>query len=321
MGERGRKGLLLLALLVAGSIVAALPAAVHARIRHLHRPSCVSFEFRSTGPTAETGALDPTVTSMFAVLRRPVGVNDQLPPLNPLSEDLGYQLRSYFPASIRQIASDPEGERYFLIAGFERGFHIPPARCLPKQARRHRAQLVAEQRKRESQPVYCIEDIGPHRPQYGGASCQPFASIQTGGSLIATAQSTSDVIELVPDGVATVRLRYRSGTVITASVANNAFDFTPPQRPIKEAGARVRRLFQTFSRTHTHLDQSRAERLLVKRLREAFSQLTPATVEWLGVSGQPIRSFQPRPDGAATVLGSVIGSSTGSGSAEAISTG
>jgi hypothetical protein len=126
---------------------------------------------------------------------------------------------------------------------------------------------------------------------------------------------------LVPDGVASVRLLYRSGNLITASVANNAFQFKPPQRPIKEAGARVRRLLQTFSRTHTHLDRSRAGRLLFKLLGEAFNQLTPRTVEWLGVSGQPVRSFHPRPEGGATVLGSVIGGSTGSGSAEAISTG
>ena len=46
---------------------------------------------------------------------------------------------------------------------------------------------------------------------------------------------------MAPDGVATVRLRYRNGDVITAPVAGNVFDFTPPQRPIKKLEALRRR--------------------------------------------------------------------------------
>jgi hypothetical protein len=240
---------------------------------------------------------------MFGVLRRPPGPEDQLPLFNPLSEDIGYQLRSYLPAYIRQIASDPDGERYFLIVGFERGFPLPPVQCLPKEVRRHAAQLIAEQRERETQPVYCIEDIGPHRPQYGGASCEPLAGIQTGGSLIASAKSTSDVVDLVPDGVATVRLRYRSGTVITAPVANNEFDFTPPQRPIREARARARHIFRALARQHRG---SRQLRSLFKLLRDIDRRLPPETVEWLGGSGQVIRTFHPALGGAGTGLGGIL---------------
>jgi hypothetical protein len=297
-------GVWLLTLLLAAAIAndAALAQTHKPKPR---QPSCFSAGplLSSSVPIAETKALDPAITGTFAVLRRAAAPEDQPPLFNPLNEDLGYQLRSYLPAYLRQLASDPDGERYFLIVGFERGFPLPPAQCLPKEVRRHVAQLIAEQRKRENQPVYCVDDIGPHRTQYG-ASCQPFASIQTGAGLIASAQSTSDVIELVPDGVATVRLLYRRGTTITSSVANNEFDFTPPQGPIKEARARVRRLFLTLRRDRlAHRKGSRDVRSLLKRLRDIDRQLPPDKVEWLGANGQLIRSFQPRIESGGTGVG------------------
>src|SRR5689334_2844682 len=248
MPGRGVMGIWLLALLLAGAI--ASDVALARTRKHSGASSCsLGLSSPLSRPTAETMPLDPAITSMFAVLRRPAGAEDQLPLFNPLNEDLGYQLRSYLPGYIRQLASDPDGERYFLIVGFERGFALPPAHCLPKVLRRHLTQLIAEQRERERQPVYCIEDVGPRRSQYG-AACQPFATIQTEGSLIASAQSTSEVIDLVPDGVVSVRLHYRNGTTITAPVANNEFGFTPPQGPIKKARARVRRLNRELINDH-----------------------------------------------------------------------
>jgi hypothetical protein len=308
MGEGGRRWRLLFAVLVIGGTAAYIPVAAQARVRHLRRVSfsCVNglgLGPSSTSPTAESGVLDPAVTSMFAILRQPAGPNDQLPPFNPLSEDLGYRLRAYFPAYLRQVASGPDGDRYFLVTGFERGLPIPPARCLPPVIRRHRAQLVAEQREREAEPVYCIEDVGPGRAEYGGANCQPFAAIETGANLIDTDESTSDVVELAPDGVATVRLLYPSGATVTASVANNAFDFLPPQQPIREAAARERSLLRKLRGTHGR-GRARGERRLFKLFEETSSRLGPATVEWLGPGGQLVRSFHP--GHGSTLTGTVL---------------
>ena len=106
----------------------------------IHERSLVGPNF--TSPTALTEPLGPRLTGMFAVLRRATGPDDELPPINPLGEDLSFELRSYYPAYIRRVAQDADGERYFVIPGFERALRIPPARCLPRELRRHRAQLV-----------------------------------------------------------------------------------------------------------------------------------------------------------------------------------
>jgi hypothetical protein len=245
---------------------------------------------------------------MFAFLRRPASPEDVLPLLNPFEEDLGYRLRAYFPNEVRQIARDPDGERYFEIPGFERGFSVPPARCLPPSLRKHRAQLVAEQRKQEARLVYCIDELGPKRPAYPEASCSPFADIQNGAGLIATAESTTDVLELAPDGVATVRLHYRGGAIVAATVTDNVFDFTPPQRPIRKLNALQRKLERKFR----HRVPQRRLRALVKRLVNARARLVPRTVEWLAANGEPLRVFHP-PSGrqAGGLIVGIAGGSLG----------
>ena len=295
------------ALVVIACIGAALPATAHARSKNpcfalLSEPS-------SPGPVAETSPLDPAVTSMFAVLRRPAGPEDQIPLFNPLSEAIGDQLRSYLPAYIRQLTRDSEGDRYFLIVGFEQSGPIPPAKCLPPDIRRHYAQFVAEAHRRETQPVYCIEDIGSHHSGYVESGCQPFASVQSGARLISTDESTSDVIELVPDGVATVRLIYLRGSVVTAPVSANTLSFTPPQRPITEAQRRLRPLRKEIAkqfRAHHQTAFSQLVRRFTKLAAEIVRRLRPQTVEWIGAGGQVVRSFRPKAEGLVGTSGRAL---------------
>jgi hypothetical protein len=298
MGSGERARLSLLSVMTAAIIGLSLPASAVAR----KNPCAPGVSPFGTKPATETSALDPSVTGMFALLRRPAGPEDQVPPFNPLSEDLGYQLRSYLPAYVRQIERDPDGGRYFLIPGFERGFPIPPAECLPRGLRRHRAQFVAEQRQRESRPVYCIDELDGHRPQYIDVSCQPFAAVQSGARLIATAGSTSDVLELAPDGVATVRLLYRSGSVVAAPVINNVFSFIPPQHLLKEAVVRAKR-FERELRKEPRASRPHALRRLAKFFTQALNAVRPQTVEWLSANGQPLRIFRPKTEAGALSVG------------------
>jgi hypothetical protein len=273
---------------------AAWPTMSLAAGRRVTARAC-SFSIEAVGnglPAASSEPFDPASTAMFAVLRRPSLTQDLPPPINPFGEDLSYALRSYFPNEIRQLEQDAEGERYFLVPGFERGFPVPPARCLPKRLRRREAKLIAEQRRRELEPAYCIEDVGPRRPRYAGASCQPFSAVQTGERLAATAASRSDVIELAPDGVATVRLLYRGGQVVTAAVSSNSYSFTPPQRPIREAVVAIGHLVAKVR--HLSERQRRAvERSLLKRTERLAATLIPKTVQWLDGAGNTIRDFTP----------------------------
>lgn len=268
-------------------VIAALPAAA-AATKHPCSESLLGLGPQT--PNAETAPLEASITAMFAFLRRPAGPEDALPPLNPFDQDVGFQLRAYFPGEIRQIARDPDGERYFEIPGFERGITLPPARCLPASLRQRRGQIVEEQHKREAQPVYCIDQLGPKRPTYPEARCSTFADVQTGASLIETAQSTTEVIELAPDGVATVRLHYRNGDVITAPVAGNVFDFTPPQRPVKKLEALRRKFDREIQKRGVH---GRALEPLARRVQAARTRLVPQTVEWLAGDGQQVRVLHP----------------------------
>jgi hypothetical protein len=299
-GTRIRR--LLLAVVLACVLVLAIEtsAAVAAKRVRPRPPSCsiVSgsgiFASRERLPSIATAPLDPGVIGTFGLLRRPAGPEDQLPPLNRLGEQLQGRLSSYFPDEIRQVSKDAEGERYFVILGFAQVSPIPPARCLPKKLRPRRPELVARQHQQESEPVYCLENIDRHRGFYESGDCQPFAAISLGGVFIRSAASATDVVDLVPDGVATVRISYRDGEVLSAPVSGNAFSFTPPKAPIKKAKAALVR----FGRAHrgSHLSNRQREHLLrvfFALLEREIRALAPTNVQWLGAAGGVLRSFTP----------------------------
>jgi hypothetical protein len=300
MRGRGWRALPLLAVAGFLGVAAWLPASAPGRTD----PCAEFFEAESVGPIPETSALDPSVTGIFAVLRRPPGAEDQIPLFNTLNEDIGYQLRSYLPAYIRQLARDSEGDRYFVIPGLPRS-DTPPPKCLPRRLRRMQARIVEEERKRAGTPVYCIEDVASRRLQYAQSPCVPFVAVQTGSRLMQLDQSRSDVVELAPDGVATVRLGFVRRNVVTASVANNAYSFTPPQRLVRDVQRRSaplrRRLFREL-RPHS----GSALRRLARRLGAIRDELRPRAVEWIGANGQVIRSFRPKPEGSG-FFGDVLG--------------
>jgi hypothetical protein len=300
------RSLPVIALLTALLLVASASTAAASKRVAPSRSSCSDGLGLPTGtPVALTEPLEPALLANFAILRRPAGPQDALPPINPLGEALSFQLRGYLPAYIRLLAEGFGGERYFLVPGFARTFRIPPARCLPRALRRVRSRLVAEQRKRGGEPVYCIAAVGPNSPRAGGdEQCLPFSAIQSGAGLIATETSTSPVVSLVPDGVATVRLTYRSGEVISAAVDNNTFTFTPPQGPIRKALAAIARRGRQLNRMN-HLGkrrQARLEQAYGKLLQTTIGRLSPKTVQWLGAGGQPIRSFSPRSEHGGSLI-------------------
>jgi hypothetical protein len=282
-------------------VAAVAAAAALATSAHARQDPCAAFfeQASSSTPSPEASPLDPTVTASYAVLRRPAGPQDQIPLFNSLREDIGDQLRSYFPAYIRELSRDAEGDRYFLIPGLERAAFVPPAKCAPAADRHLLIKLAEEQRKRASVPLYCIEDLAPRRIfEYPSVRCQAFAAVASGARLVELAESRSDVTELAPDGVASVRLIYRARNLITAPVSNNSFTFTPPQRLIKEVRRRVRplerQLIKELGTKHRH-----ALRHLARLIRKIRDRVPPQTVQWVGASGQIIASFRPKPAASA----------------------
>jgi hypothetical protein len=122
--------------------------------------------------------------------------------------------------------------------------------------------------------------------------------MQTGARLVELDDSNSDVVELVPDGVATVRLDYLERNVVTATVTSNAFSFTPPQRLVKDVQRRLRplrrELIQELRKQRHHPHATPVRRGIVRRERAIRDELRPRSVEWIGANGQIVRSFQPQ---------------------------
>jgi hypothetical protein len=284
--------------LLAGAIVVAMSAPALAAVARKHgkQPSPCSggaiFGPGSREPMPLSGAPDPAILSRFAVLRRAAGPADQLPPLNPFGSQLDFQLASYYPGYIRQLAQLPDAGRIFLLLGFRRSF-LPPLKCVPPRLRKR----VLEQRKLESQLAYCVGEIGvSHRP-FVSTSCLSFADIETGGALAASALSTAPVVDLVPDGVATVRLSYRNGATIAGAVHENTLIFTPPQGPIKRAKRLLHGLERKLSREEgeygNKAKRRRLEQMFIRALARTYDRLPPRQVQWLDSAGHVLRSFAP----------------------------
>ena len=249
-------------------------------------------------PAQLPGSVDPSIAASFGVLRRAGTAGDEPPPLNPLAEEVGDRLAGYYPGEVHQLFQFPDGRRFFLVVGLPRLLPIPPAQCLPSQLRSRRKQLVEDELKRAQEPLYCIVGVatlpvaGP-----GNGNCSRFAEIYTGASLLLNGGLGSHlVVDLVPDGVAEVNLRYSDGTLISASVLENAYVFTPPPALVKRAEALFNpsKLLRALTRKHLSKRERREyQRRLYKQFEEALIAEVPGQVQWLAGDGYVVRTIRP----------------------------
>jgi hypothetical protein len=291
-----------------------------------HAPRCASSLhllglFSDGEPAPIATPLDPTVLSQYAVLRRAAVSEDVLPPLNKLGGALEGKMASYYPAYIRRLNRLPDGGRYFLITGFERAPTIPPASCLPKPLRPDRPHLVALVHRLAVEPAYCIGVVEGLQESGEGVTCQRYSSVYTGAglaeeTLFAFAEGkTQTKVELAPDGVASVRLRYSGAPLITAAVSENAYTFSPPA-PKLGALKKAFKKVEAKNRGHRKTGKSEArEGVEGLKLIERFERRNVPKVEWLGAEGQLIKSFTPKHESSLLeqVLLPVLSSSGASG--------
>ncbi len=258
-------------------------------------------------PVALGEGLDPGTIARFAVLRRAASPADQVPPVNPLASELSFELAGYYPTYLRQLAALPDGTRYMLIPGLRIASAVPPAPCLPPSLRRQRPKLVEEQAKRASAPSYCVAVLGPRLPVFSAqAHCQSFSEVESGASLVEGDGATQPIVDIVPDGVAALRIAYRDGTSATATVTENAFVFTPPQGPIRREMAAFKRLRAVrVLEQGKHLSKRHSEELLrtiIRYIAQIETRLAPTKVQWLDGAGNVIRAFKPRTGASVGLL-------------------
>src|SRR5271165_3708551 len=235
------------ALLVGAVLLALSPAALAKK--PLHSVRCdLSVGFGSSPgesvPAELSGPLEAGVLSKFAVLRRAALPSDQLPALSPVGVELDAQLASYYPSYVRQVKVVAGGGRYFVIPGLVRPQTIPPARCLSAALRRDRSKLVEQEHKLVTEPVYCIVEIGHENL---GSECEPFATIEASPRVFAPNLAEEPIVELVPDGVASVRVTYKTGAPVLATTAENVYTL-----PAHGVARKVRRRLERLAHRLEH---------------------------------------------------------------------
>ncbi len=230
------------------------------------------------------------VRSSFAVFRRATLPGDA-PPKGLLASELynNYELASYYPAYVRRLPG-PAGRHSFVVPAFAQ-VNGPQEACLPLHV--DRAVLRAQQRRRAAELLYCFIEV----PERKGLSlgCEPFAAIgQSENVFSASDFLRQPLVELVPDGVAAVRVTYRGRTPIVVAVSENAFAFTPPFCPPRLA-AGLRRL------------QERVVTGNPSRYNRALIQTDPTKIEWLNRAGGLTRVIEPptRKSLEATSVGAI----------------
>jgi hypothetical protein len=292
-----------LALLAGG--VTAQPAAAAKR-----PPECRGANILGGGseqPIAELpGALEAPVLSSYGVFARPQGAADQLPPVNTAGISLEFRMSSYYPSEIRQLRVLPDNRRFLAVPGFQRTFKIPPAICLPKEVRKHRAQIVEEETRRASQPSYCVIEVGGRHRFGGGVGCTLFSEVAKSQSVFSAGPDSTTVIGLVPNGVSAVRVVYPRGPVVVAPVSENSYLLTVPAGILRAERKFLRQQGKLRIPHHpTKAQLHRLERAYSRIERRMAAATEPLRVEWLGAGGTVLKTI-PRPHGDEAQIVSIV---------------
>jgi hypothetical protein len=291
-----------LMVLVAGGVTIAVAGSGSATAPIAKMPggsACIppAFSFSAPRPPLPkelSTPLEATTLSSFAIFRRPARPSDEPPGLNSADGGLGrelykdYELSSYYPAYVRQLIGLPGNRRYFVIPAFGRPEAVPPAHCFPAGKRR---ELVEQEHRRSVEPVYCIieSDGNGNAPVPG---CEPFAQADESFRAFHVSDflGGEPTMELVPDGVASVRITYRDRAPIVVRVKEDAFLLTPPPAPHDRLDAYLRGLLPRLLGQHV----TKAQQLTAtNEWNKAFTGTYPTRVEWLDGAGGLVRALNP----------------------------
>lgn len=297
-----RKGAVLVAMF---SALFALSWSATASAKTSTKTACALVELEQlfggeTTPAELTTPLEEGIVTQFAVLRRAAGPGDLAPALSPLSGELDSELSGYYASDVRVLGALPNGTRFYLVPGLVKPLQIPPRRCLPASQRNKRAQLVEAQSKRALQPVYCIGQVGGRETE-SSSDCVAFDEIEHSSRPFVAGLNEEPTAELVPDGVASVRISYSAAPAIVAAVSENAYLFAPPPALLSAAKHALVKVGQQLTRESKAGKAQRARRLL-KLLEAVLGKVEPTRVEWLGAAGAVLRTT-PRPH---SVLGGLL---------------
>jgi hypothetical protein len=234
--------------------------------------------------------LQAGVLARFAIFRRAALPGDepaasQLPPgglgRQLYNED---ELASYYPAYVRRLGT-LSGRRYYVVPAFAQ-VKMAFAEC--SAPRSDRALQIQQRHRRAVDPLYCLIEVPERKGTTVG--CEPFAAINLSARVFGASDFLGKpIIELVPDGVAAVRIAYRAHARLMVAVRENAFAFTPPPPPPSVAAVLQRLFDRAFAKSTTAAQQRTGAIEYDKRLLET----DPTRIEWLNHAGDVVRTIEP----------------------------
>ena len=252
-------------------------------------PSLTLFGPRPARPKAPATPLPAKILSSFSVLRRSADPSESAARAGVAARlAKEYELSSYYPAYVRQLARLPGGRRYFVVPAFARSRALPPPTCLPASQRADRPKLLEQQQRRGVETVYCLVEVrtGPS-PAIG---CEPFAAIDESVRVFnASDFIRQPIVELAPDGVSSVRITYRGRAPIVVPIKENAFWFTPPASPPSRVDSELKRLLHKLLAGRLTNTQ---QRTLTTRWNNLLRKTDPTKIEWLNSVGGLIRTIK-----------------------------
>ena len=261
------------------------------------------------GPQAATAALDAAVLASYGVLRRVATAADQPPPINSLADQV-IGLGRYDPAYIRQLTQRPGGGRVFLVPGVPVHVEIPPARCLPRELRAKRPLLVAQQLKREREPIACVVSTSARAGEYGPSAfgiavgvggwssyaplgCPRFRDVTRYESLTTSGLEGLQHSGVLPDEIAALRVRFSRSPAVQVPVVENFYAYKGDPALRSRLLRQLRHLTQRVeSRRTSSAQRRRLTRELLALTRHAASVLTPTAVELLAADGRVIKTVK-----------------------------
>jgi hypothetical protein len=276
------------------ALLALLAPAAQAAIQKLskHTRECLLSSL-GTGPE-ETPAevatpIEAPVLASFGVLRRPAVAGDAIPALSPIGSAIDSEIASWYPAYARRVAV-VGADHYYLIPVFLKEEKVPSASCLRPQARSQRPAFLEAARRRASELSYCL--VPASGSDHPGGGCEPFADLETGLRLFIGGEFGSEaIVELAPDGVASVRVSYPTSPVETARVNENVYTFKGPASILAKVKRVINQEIKSDGPKH-RLSKQQRKRLLArfeKRLSTLFDDSEPTKVEWLDPTGALVR--------------------------------
>lgn len=189
----------------------AAPDALVSSARAAQRP-CSSYPAPGTFAPAAS-KVPPTILSRYSVARRAQRRTDRFG-LQGLRDDLS--VSGMIRSSERLLGRAAHGERvYFIAAQHLLGFRLAPPRCLPASQRSLEQQLAPSLRRQYRNAAVCVIVVTSEGDK---PSC---AAVSSGSEALLTAVGAS--FGLVPDGIASVSLRYLSTPPRTLTVRHNFF--------------------------------------------------------------------------------------------------